>query len=286
MTINYVPFTSKMNALVDEGKIKTEQLKTLVEVALGVKKLEIRPYRHTYIQSPPGAGKTFTVLTTALENNIKLEQVRGFQTLPDFVAKMCKVAYVANGKPVTVWIDDCDSLFYSQDSINVMKNMLDQEIESIEYNAKLGTQRNRLLESDDPDEIIQGEALLKYKSRNGDGISCNVSNITCLITSNKELVSTGELEAIRNGQIKGKKYNKMMPHEAAIVSRVNYKPIDLTPDESWGWIAYLVLNNNILRETDMRAVNKLAGDMINHPSNFPDYWSSYLRKIPTQQKAE
>ena len=291
------PFTAEQKYLIEQGRIKTEQLKEVVEVALDVKKMTVRNKRHTYIQSPPGAGKTLTVLTTAADNNVKLEQIRGHQTMSDLALKIATIVYRANGDHRYIWIDDCDSPFADEKNINVMKNALDREINQFAWNANWGPTRDRYMKSENPIDQIRGEAITAYQSLNGNGIEVPTDNLTFIITSNKELVSQGEVELIKQGKIKGRRYSKLLSHEPALQDRLIYKPIDLTPKESWGWIAYIVMNNDILgisdsekhrllnwmlsnwdklRSTSMRAVVDLAEEMINHPSDYTDYWETYL----------
>lgn len=299
MTTTFDPFTAEQVYLISEGKIKTDQLKEVVEIALGVIVPKVKNKRHTYIQSPPGAGKTLTVLTTADTHKIHLHQIRGHQTMSDLALKIATIVYKANGKHSYIWIDDCDSPFSDPKSINVMKNAMDREINKFSWSANWSRMRESYLNSDNPNDVVKGEAITRYQAADGNGVDVPTDNVTFIITSNDELVSQGEVELIRAGKIKGKRFTKMMNHQPALQDRLIYKPISLTPKQSWGWVAYIVMNNDILgldesqkhrllnwmmanwhnlRSTSMRAVVEMGEEMINHPTDYTDYWKTYLIK--------
>lgn len=290
MTIK--PFTHHQNYLIQRGDLLTDQLKSKVSQALGVTKLKIATKRHVYIFSTPGAGKTFTVMKTAKDNGIKTVNIHGVASMNAIAIKLAVAKYLNPLDEIVVWIDDCDSVFMDEDALNVMKGALDEERNTFTWGKNMTGQINRYLASEDPNQILIGEALQSFQSVGVVGVEIPTDNMRFVITSNKDLTPPASLNKV-------KRVTKRMMHEAAIRDRVIYEEFNLSDDDSWGWIASVVMSTDILGlddaqkhylldwmhnnwaklpATSMRAVKELAADMINYPTDYPDRWDLWLSK--------
>jgi hypothetical protein len=91
-------------------------------------------------------------------------------------------------------------------------------------------------------------------------------------------------------------------HLLAILDRCNYHSLDHSEEEIWGWLAYTVLNTDILNmiddqakhiildwihhnwsrmvSTSLRVCQKMADAMNLYPDDYKDEWEfTHLRKI-------
>ena len=293
MNTTVKPFTHKQQYLIDRGDKLTDQLKTKVSQALGITKLKVETKRHCYIFSTPGAGKTFTVQTLADQNGIKLVKIHGSVSMNAMTVQLATALYLApKDKELIVWIDDCDSLFMDEEGLNVMKGALDEERNLFVWNKNMGGQINRYLQSESDIDKLRGEALSSFQSVGTVGVEIPTHRMRFIITSNKDLTAPNSLN-------KSNKVTKRMMHEAALRDRVIYEEFNLNDDDSWGWIASVVMNNNVLDldnvqkhylldwmhanwqklpATSMRAVKELAAVMLNYPAEYPDHWDLALSK--------
>jgi hypothetical protein len=283
------PFTTEQKYLITQGDKLTEQLNGKVKQALGLSPGLVEVKRHHWIYSPPGAGKTFTVQTTADKAKVKLLKIQGAASISAIVTQLAVAAYVNKDKPVVVWIDDCDSLFMDSESLNVMKGALDEDRNMMAWNKNMTNQINTYLKGDDLD-LLKAEALQHFRPEGSVGIEVPTNNMRFIVTSNKDLTAPNSPKINKS---------KRLMDEAAIRDRVNYHSFDLDNKHSWGWVASVLLANPILNITDeqkhdlldwmfinwtklaatsMRAVKELAADMINHPDSYPDHWQLKLMR--------
>lgn len=291
------PFTTHQQALIVQGTANTRRLSSIAEVALGVTKPAVQVKRHTYIFSPPGVGKTFTVATTAAAAGKVPLPIRGCATMPALIRKLAYAQMMAQGADIVVWIDDCDRLFVDLDSLNVMKGALDEDINMLSWNKNIGGQINRDLNSSDFNTQQMGEAMKIFQQPGSPGVDIPTGNVRFIITSNKDLCAPSQ--AI----VPGKSVNKRHMDEAAIRDRVNYQEFVLNQNQSWGWCASILLspicnlgpiqldlaekhmllhfmydNWSRLPSTSMRAVKDLAVTLKNDPVNAVALWEMEIAK--------
>jgi len=286
------PFTHKQQYLIDRGDKLTDKLKEKVSLALGVTKLKVATKRHVYIFSTPGAGKTFTVMKTAADNNIETVNIHGVASMNAIAIKLAVAKYMKPNKEIVVWVDDCDSIFMEEDALNVMKGAMDEERNMFTWGKNMTGQINRYLASEDPNQNLIGAALTAYQTPGTVGIEIPTDNMRFIVTSNKDLTAPSQLNKV-------KRVTKRMMHEAAIRDRVIYEEFNLDDDDSWGWIASVVMSTDLLGiddtqkhylldwmhsnwaklpATSMRAVKELAAEMINFPDDYPSRWDLWLSK--------
>jgi hypothetical protein len=279
------PFTSTQNTLIAHGDRLTATLTNKVQQALAPSPGRVEVKRHTYIYSPPGAGKTYTVENTAKQMGIEMVKVQGATSMNALITQLAVAVYATTGS-VVVWIDDCDSIFTDVDSLNVMKGALDEGRNVLAWNKNLTIQIQQYLKSGSPNDRRRAQALQAFQPTGSVGVEVPTERIRFIITSNQPLTApTDRLNTKRKS------------HEAAIRDRVNYVSFDLKDKEPWGWIASQLLKNNVLNlnalqkhilldwmfqhwgrltATSMRAVRELAADMLNHPDDYPDQWEQKL----------
>ena len=287
------PFTGEQKYYVETGDKNSKRLSSIVSDALGISKRKYEVKRHTYIYSPPGAGKTFTVQAVADKGKIKMIRIVGASTLNALVVRIATAVFCSDPKkPIIVWIDDCDTLFMDEKGLNVMKGVLDEDQNSLGWNVNMTNQILSYEKSGNENDLIKAQALRHFQTPGGVGVEIPTNNIRFIITSNKNLCAPADVET-RKGS---KKLNR---HESAVRDRVAYEEFELSPKESWGWIASVLINNNILDlsvqqkhilldwmwsnwdklpATSMRAVKEYAAMMLNNPADYPDYWNATLRR--------
>lgn len=283
-------FTNAQEQQIAEGAKLTDQLRRIVAKALGAAPSVIESKRHTYIYSPPGVGKTFTVQSTADAHGVKLVKVQGAASLNGFVIAMACAVHAAQGQELVVWIDDCDCLFMDQEALNVMKGALDGERNVVAWGKNLTSQINAFENSELANDRIRGAALRAFQGIGSPGVEIPTDTVRFIVTSNRPLASpSGDLKTAK----------KM--HEAAIRDRVTYVPFDLSDRQSWGWVAHLLLTGNVLRprpdlhqgqkehllkwmhehfaslpSRSMRQVKDYAAAMVNDPVGYQDQWEVTL----------
>ena len=303
---NISSFTLRQQELIEVGNLNTQLLKQIVEVAMGVKKVSYEAKRHTYIYSLPGAGKTYTTSKTAQENGVALMQIRGSASIPAFARKLAYWQMCAGGKPITVWIDDCDMLFVDEENINVMKGVLDEDINLLAWNKNMTPQIQRDLASEDVNTQMIGRAMQMFQPAGSPGLEIPTDNVRFIITSNKNLCEPSKLVSSAS-----KRIVKRDMHEAAIRDRINYKAFELNDEDSWGWIAStlmqptFVLDEDValsdhekwlildfmykhwprLTSTSLRAAKDLAAQMKNNPTTYPAIWDMGLKKSNSRVSA-
>jgi hypothetical protein len=285
---NLDAFSAEQVRYIQRGDELTTDLQHNVETALGLHKHDYVVKRHYYIYSPPGAGKTFTVQTTADRRGVSLAKFQGNTSIFAFVATIAAAAYLSPGEPLTVWIDDCDGLFVDMDSLNLMKGVLDEDRNVLSYSKSLFSFIAQLEKSSEANANVMAAALKQFQPAGGMGIEVPTSNMSFIITSNMQLTAPSAVAT-----------TKRKMNEAAIRDRLNYIPYDLDVKESWGWVASQLLNNKVLDLNDeqkavllgwmwdnwdrlssrsMRAVRDLAARMLNNPTTYRTSWNLMLNR--------
>ena len=281
-------FTTAQLALIKDGHALSADLSSRIKHAFGLSKRKVEPKRHHYIASPPGAGKTFTVQAIANQYKIPLLKIQGVASMSNLVTRIAVAIYSLDaGESLIVWVDDCDSIFMDRDTLNVMKGVLDEERNVLAYNKNMSMQIMQYEKSDIKGDHLKAEALRSFQQPGSVGVEVPTDQLRFIITSNKAL-------AAPNSELR----TAIKMNEAAIHDRVNYREYKLTPQKSWGWIASVLLDNDLLdittsqkeillkfmyanwerlSSTSMRKVQELAAMMINNPRTYRSEWNLELR---------
>ena len=281
------PFTARQKQNIERGRILTDQMTDKVTQAIGKVKLKHTPKRHHYLVGPPGIGKSVTVRNTAKQHRVELNEITGVASMSAIAISLACFAYGAQGNDVFIWVDDCDSVFMDKASLSVMKGALDEDRNIFAWNKNMTNQIQVYENSSNERDHFIAEALRKYQTTDGVGISIPTDNMKFIITSNHSLSPSNPHPKTARGI-----------DEAAIRDRVAYTEYGFDRDLSWGWTASITMSNKIfgltaekkrillewmdinwdnLASVSMRAVTELAAEMLNYPKNYPDYWESHLK---------
>jgi hypothetical protein len=281
--------TSKEITAILNGLELTARLEKYAEQSLGLRPDLVETKRNTIIWSPPGAGKTFTVRNVAKKANLDYVQFHGRASLNAFVMKMAKACYLRQNQEIPVWIDDCDAFFTDAQSLNFMKIVLDNDEPVISWDVNVGGQVTKAEKLGDLDLV----AALAHWDNGGVGIEIPMDNCRFTITTNKQLASKQELTK-----------NKNSIHEHAIRDRVNWRAFNITDDEAWGWMASVMVSNDVFQDdgftlnndqlytllkefrnkwnelsaNSMRTVKEAGALLYNNPKSFADEFEQNFLK--------
>jgi hypothetical protein len=286
-------FSAEQKALIATGDLHSRTLTEWVSEAIKATKKRVIAKRHWYIQSPPGLGKTYTVQQAAKKSGTELVMIQGAASLAALVRSIALAVYrqrPSAKNPLFFCVDDCDDLFIDRKSLNVMKGVLDEERNILSWEVDMSGQIAKYRKSDSAITKAMADALEHFQSDGGVGVQIPTDGCIFIVLSNRRLASDREAKA-----------KPKLMHESAIRSRVNYRPINISGMEFWGWAASVILKTNILGVdhtlsakqkqillhwmyqnwevlpgTDLREVRGFAAEMINHPDDYADRWQLRL----------
>jgi hypothetical protein len=213
---------------VHEGQQQRLRLKSNIERAVS-SELGIS-YPHTYIYSPPGLGKTYSVQKELGQYSVKNIEITGAQSMYAFGIHLATIKYLIPNEKVIILVDDCDTIFKNEENINIMKNILSGN-RSFAYHKNIESQINTL-------SGTQLEAVQSFRNETQLGFQVPTDNFVFIITSNIKLPTDEDVYG------KGGKNNPTAKktHLYAIRSRCNTVDFELTKYQHYGWIADVVLN--------------------------------------------
>ncbi|SNS70699.1 ATPase family associated with various cellular activities (AAA) [Belliella buryatensis] len=243
-------------------------------------------YRHLYLYSPPGLGKTFSVKHVL--NNLKINhlELTGNTSMYAFGIMLAVIQYRnPNLIPLTIFVDDSDELFRTEPSCNAMKNVL-EGANKFTYEKSMANTEGDLTE-------LQLEAVKFFRHEGRSGFEVPTHNLKFIFTSNNRLPLDEEVEKARK---KGAAKSPLIVHRNAIRSRCRVLDFDLSKTEHWGWLADVALNTNCLselgidekstneilmyvwenwdhlKERSIRVVEKMGLTILEQPHNYEKYW--------------
>ena len=209
---------------------------------------------HYYIKGRAGLGKTYTVMTQAEKNNALYIPFPGKQSIWGFTKRLAVSLHALgwpsynNDRPnikklplVCVHIDDCPQLF-DEDFVNMLKIALDEkQYDYLDYSMSLSGQYNQC----EPHEKIAIDHF-KEETRSGFRIPF-YEKVKFIFTMNHALNDTKDLEIYQKttGIKASKTIVKNMEDRAALFSRVQYWDFSTNKEETWGWLADLIINANL-----------------------------------------
>lgn len=243
-------------------------------------------YRHLYLYSPPGLGKTFSVRKVLRELNVKHIELTGNTSIFAFGIMLAVVQF---NNPdllqLVVFVDDSDELFRTESSCNTMKNALE--------GANKFTYEKSMANLEDKLSDLQVEAIHNFRGEGKMGFEVPTDNLTFIFTSNNRLPLDHEVE---NARKKGVARSPLIVHRNAIRSRCRVGDFDLSRTEHWGWLADVALNTNCLselgvdenstneilmylwdnwdkmKERSIRVIEKMGLSVLEQPDNYVKYW--------------
>jgi hypothetical protein len=225
-------FTKSQQQHYEEGQKSRRQLSFLGKRITKVSSDD--QYPHYYIYSVPGLGKTHTVVN-ALETSDKPHFVISGSISP--WAFGTQLAYINHNVPkeqeVVIVVDDCDGIFKDNESINIMKNIL-EGLKNYHYQKDVSKNLGHL-----PPDVRT--AVEHHMSAGQIGFKVPTGRMVFIFTSNEKLPTDDEVQSIKN---KGTNAFQRKMHLNAIRSRCQVKDFDLAPLIQWGWCADVILNED------------------------------------------
>jgi len=267
----------QLNAI-ERGKVKRARLLKIAKRA--VKQKAARP---TYIYSPPGLGKTFTVEEAIKTTKTTHYKVDGSVSMFAFGVQLATIAYADKSKHIIVNVDDCDEILKNEQNINILKNMLEGG-KRYTYNKSMTSQMSNLKD-------IQRDAIDNFSEPDLLGFSVPVERFNFIFTSNLQLPFDDEVE---EANLKGRAKATLLGHRNAIRSRCQTNDFNMKWDVQWGWVADVVLNTKLLKhitkkeknilldwmycnwdemtERSIRTAEKMASAMVDDPTGYISDW--------------
>lgn len=277
-------FDNKQIHAINQGKVKQDILRGDLDSAFNN-----NVFNDNYlISSDPGIGKSYeTAQILANKSGDEYILVEGSANMSAFTIELATAVYLAQGKPLTVVLDDCDMLFEDK-NLNTAKKMFD-DARALKYNKNFRALRGLCTD-------LQFAALESFSSEEQTGFSVPLNNVTFIILTNRKFPTINEVEKQEDGTTKEKRFTDLY----AIRRRMQYQRIDMELTELWGYVANVVLNEKIcekfmpnitidqknqllswadknwdkIAERNLSIVEKMTKDMVRYPDNYLDIWTA------------
>jgi hypothetical protein len=229
--------TQRQISAIQNGLVLTERLKGYAEEGLGLSN-RAETKKNMMLWSPPGAGKTITVKGVIDANELEVVKYHGRASLNSFVIKMAKAAYVnQDADVIPVWIDDCDAFFSDKPSLDFMKLVLDTNEPVISWDVNMTGEIAKAENYGKRTGDFTIANALKHFNNGGVGVEIPGDQFRFIITTNKKLASKQDLHK-----------KKINIDEHAVRDRCKWRGFDINNDEAWGWMASVMLTDNVFAE--------------------------------------
>jgi hypothetical protein len=276
-------FTQDQLHFVAKGKQQQNVLRSQINEALFN-----NPFHANFvISSKPGLGKSHEIEQALSKMSDPPLMFQGNANISAFIIDIATAVYLNNGKPLTVVLDDCDMLFEDK-NVNTAKKMFDQT-RALKYNKNFRALRGICTE-------LQFQAIESFSSEDKAGFSVPLDNVTFIILTNKHFPTINEVESADSGSSKETKLTDLY----AIRRRTEYKEIEMTANELWGYVANVVLNEHIcekfkplitkdeknqilswcyhnwsnVTERNLSLIEKMTKDIVRYPNDYLDIWNN------------
>lgn len=271
---------------IKKGKLQQRILRDQITEALSN-----NPHRDNYVvSSPPGMGKSHETMNFVSGMSVPPILIEGNSGIFGLQIDIATARYLAGNKHMIVVLDDCDVLFESK-NINIAKKMFDQSRKMV-YGKNFRNLKSQLTE-------IQYAACEHFSSEERAGFEVPTDNITFLILTNRYLPTVNQVKSYEEGSTK----HTVATDLYAIRRRTQCNPIDMPDDILWGYVANVVLNENIcekfkaditnaekhqlidwlhkywdkVTERNLSIAEKMTKDMLKYPDMYLDIWkNNYL----------
>ena len=271
---------------IEKGKMQQLILRNQISEALSN-----NPHNDNYvISSPPGMGKSYETeqFLSTLQN--KPLCIEGNSGIFNLIVDIATAVYLRQGEHIYIVLDDCDVLF-EPNNINIAKKMFDQSRKMV-YGKNWRSLKGQLTE-------LQIEAIEHFSSEERAGFDVSTENITFLILTNRYLPTVNDVEKLEEGSKKHTTATDLY----AIRRRTQCNPIEMPLDVLWGYVANVVLNEQIcekfksdivdsekyqivewmdkywdrVTERNLSLAEKMTKDMVRYPEMYLDIWkNNYL----------
>jgi hypothetical protein len=282
-----IKFSRTQLQAIENGAAKRSRLKKIAEKS-ALASIE-SAYPHTYIYSPPGLGKTFTVNKALETAGIEHYTISGNISMFSFGISLAVINHsIPKDEVVVIVVDDCDEILKNAQNINIMKNVLSGN-KVYSYEKSLQSQWNNL-------SPLQQAAIEAHSDDSRMGFEVPTDRFVFIFTSNFKLADDDEVRIARE---KGLQKAVILGHLNAIRSRCKPADFELDDNEQWGWIADTILNEECINlseedkiilldwmynnwdnmtERSIRTAEKMAEAMNDDPTGYRDDWEiDYLK---------
>lgn len=276
------------------GQVWRKTFVDTISKAVQAKPNQRRP--HTFISSKPGLGKSHTTQHLLDKYNVNYLPVSGHPSLWNFAVTIAEIVYkLPKTQSAIIWVDDCDKIFSNENNCNVLKNMLENH-KTLSYNVDVSNSIARLRDSNPQLASI----LESFKTSQGLGLEIDCKNLVFIFTSNIFLPDADAVTAAE-----GKKSYNQIVGQHALRDRCKTRDLTMEWQDHWGWIADVVLNDNVLddiigenniavqeeildfmwnnwqnlKEKSVRTAEKLAEDFADYSPNHKNHWKANYVKI-------
>lgn len=247
-------------------------------------------YPHTYIYSPPGLGKTYTVNQALKTTGVPFFELSGAVSMFAFGVSLATIRFkMPKDQTIIISVDDCDGILKNEENINIMKNVLSGK-RIFAYEKSLSSQIANLTP-------VQQQAIQFHSTDDRMGFTVPTDNMIFIFTSNFRLPDDNEVKEARE---KGGNKNILKVHRNAIRSRCKTMDFDLNKDEHWGWMADVMMTSTLndcitddqktiildwvwnnwskMTERSIRTLEKMAETMCEEPEDYKMSWEiDYLK---------
>lgn len=220
--------------------------------------------RALVVQGPPGIGKSFSVERIVEAGALKFSHIKGRVT----AISLYKQLYKHRQKGQVLLIDDCDSIFSDENTLNILKAACDSS-----KTRKIAWMTNKPIEDEDVGEI---PSTFEF---NGSMIFITNYDLQEQIDSDTKFAPHFEALLSRSHCI-----SLGLRSKRDYIIRIKQILIDgdmlsdvLSLAQRWELLDYLIENQNTMRELSLRMVGKLADLMQMTPD-----WKN-LAKITCQR---
>jgi len=228
--------SSKQKAALEAGQSQRKHLIFATQQA--ALSTELDNPEHYYIYGPSGIGKTFQSEKAVDDMNVITRTVSGNVSMFAFAIQLAVIKYLHPDEKVVIIIDDCDEILKDAKTINQMKELLGKNI--LSYNKRFH------VNSVGEEGSLEHTAISSFMREGQLGFSVDVSNFTFIITSNIQLPydDTADKMVEKNGGLDSARSIRAR-HLAAIRGRVMPVDLNMTWQEKWGNLAYVLLEDNL-----------------------------------------
>jgi hypothetical protein len=230
--------THKQNDAIRQGQLQRERMELYIS---GItRNIPGNTYQDLYIYSKPGLGKTHSVKKYISNDNVKNVSISGDTSMFAFGIQLAVIGYIyRNEQKVIIHIDDCDKLFSTEETINIMKKVLDKD-RLFTYGKSLSSQMRSMNE-------LQVEALEYFSNEERMGFQVPTDNMSFIFTSNTQLPIDEDVEKAKKSS---RSKAAFLNHLTSIRGRIHVCDFALNKEEHWGWISDVILNTDCLLEFD------------------------------------
>jgi len=283
-----------LNFLVESGRMIAQRQQDFLAERMGLKDMLVEAFRHTILSGPAGVGKTHGTMELLKTNNCKhLMVASGESELSLIIRVAVAVASLKSGEELILVADDADDVVFGDyKSLSKWKQALQDATEfvtpMIEHQVNM---TNTLLQLRKAGKDAVADAVESFQNPDSIGVSIPMDRVRLLVLCNLDLEDPKAFKG------------KMKTAVGPVVERTNYKRMNLTVDQQWGWLAYTLSNSQPFEEAVLdddqkvklllwlkdnwddirrehksyRFVRKLAEAIINHPTKHRDIWNSELK---------